>query len=1160
MSLSDLGRTLVICRPDQLWEAGIVVSCLPGPQFTPLLILEPPPIDELTHRQLERDIHDAMKRSMAQVTGYEYRSALQAVDQADEESIDRNIQTHWSLQRQLTKPRSWLKHNMRLDDVLRKASFDRAVFLFAPTEGDLKLYPPIFDLPTDGTHPGASQEMRDAVQSALLVPPDLPRVTLLNERSVRGEYSQVAGVVRVYRELSDLTMIAWQTLQSDRPFPEAVVVEKPDSSSFLTKLAVALNQERPLILRQTGVPEAPSPLRYGSSVENGEVVLVEDNGEAVGVLAALYARHRKAEFFVLPAPNLNLVQEAIDAFNEHQEAESRLRLLLRQTNILSGLADLSESERVRLKRILPSDILQEGGVQHSSSDGPPNTAQRGNAQEADSRGLSDLLRRYLLSDWQSEAIGRIQSAVTSHIPADTLVQVADRPVTVFTRGTPYNFVRTGSCDWMNKPIGHISADSSLLLLTEICRDESDRPPASFSVIFDPGFFATSETDDVRESLNLHFSHPIVLSRNTASAHTLGAIQKLPLDMIFFNTHGTDKGIVFGDFTLDNERLVQWVLFESQPIVFNNSCLSWIGVGREFIRVGARGYVGSLWSVNARSAATFGATAMSRIAQGTPVSAAIKNTGVDTHTESAYVFVGTASASLDTMRNAEKGQKGYCLAAALYLLKLLMEDSRDTNFSMFKAGWEAVLYSEVLFFLKRLETISHEPGEYLPLRLRQLQAMVYTHGSIGQAEDDEEQLFQEALRDAEQGSLDQATRAGLISELYRLRSSLKAARGHVIAAAEALRLSESHLGSDSESEAGRHLDAMRLHRSLGNWHEAQAEALKAKELLEKGGDREILLAIIGELGQIAKRLSQIDDAIRYTHEGYSLAVELGSTREQAAFKSDEAQLSLGQGNVDQAERAARLSGELSRSIRDQRSDLSAHGLLTRCMMKKGDLVGAEAYAQAGIERARALEERFEEASFAVDLGDVAALRKEHEAALDHYVKASSLSIEAGHHEALPSICKNMLDVVIESADWSLITRCVFQIVVYGVGLSDPTQTRILGQILLRLKDIIAIGKAHEIHDGVYEVYAFSAAVVLAKKNDVSDMVKLFQQALLMMLYWIEGARDEAGRTAAVLDRSTAGVFGFSDITRNPPPVIPRYRRLLRKLSARWRSVKSQLSRS
>jgi tetratricopeptide (TPR) repeat protein len=1154
MALSDLGRTLVICRPDQLWEAGIVVSCLPGAQFTPLLILEPPPINELTHRQLERDLLAAMKRSMAQVTGYEYRSALQAIDQADEESIDRNIQSHWSLQRQLTKPRSWLKHNMRLEDLLRKGSFDRAVFLFAPTEDDLKLYPPIFDLPTDGTHPGASQELRDAVQRALLVPPDLPRVTFLDERSVRGEYSQVAGAVRVYRELSDLTMLAWQTLQSDRPFPEAVIVEKPDSASFLTRLALALDEERPLMLRHNGVPEALSPSRHGSSVENGEVVLVEDNGEAVGVLAALYARHRKAAFFVLPAPNLNLVQETIDAFNEDQEAEARLRLLVRQTNVLSGLADLSESERVRLKRILPSHCLQDGSFQPSSSDGPPDVAQRRNAQEPDSRGLSDLLRRYLLSDWQSEAIGRIQRAVTSHIPADTLVQVADRPVTVFTRGTPYNFVRTTFCDWTTKPIGHISADSSLVLLSEICRDESDRPPASFSLIFDPGFFATSETDDVRESLNLHFSHPIVLGRNAASAHTLGSIQSLPLDMIFFNTHGTDKGIVFGDFTLDNERLVQWVLFESQPIVFNNSCLSWTGVGREFIRVGARGYVGTLWSVNARSAADFGAAAMSRIAQGTPVSAAIKNSGVDTHTESAYIFVGTASASLDTARSAEKGQKAYCLAAVLYLLKLLMEDSRDTTSSMFKAGWEALLYSEVLFFVKRLETISHEPGEYLPLRIRQLQAMVYTHGSIGQTEDDEEQLFQEALRDAEQGSLDQAMRTGVISELYRLRSSLKAARGHVTAAAEALRQSESHVGSDSEPEAGRHLDAMRLHRSLGNWHEAQAEALKAKELLEKHGNREILLATIGELGQIAKRLSQMDDAIRYTREGYSLAVELGSTRERAAFKADEAQLSLGQGNIDQAEKGARISGELSRSIRDQRSDLRAHGLLTQCMIKKGDLAGAEAYAEAGIERARALEERFEEAGFGVDLADVAALRKRYETALDQYAEAASLCIEAGHLETVPSICKKMLDVVIESADWSLITRCVSQIVVYGVGLSDPTQTRILGQILLRLKDIIKIGKAHEIHDGLYKVYAFSAAVVLAKKSDVSDMVKLFQQALLMMLYWVEGAREEAERTSALLDQSTAGVFRFSDMTRNPPPVIPRFRRLLRKLSARWRSVK------
>ena len=61
-------------------------------------------------------------------------------------------------------------------------------------------------------------------------------------------------------------------------------------------------------------------------------------------------------------------------------------------------------------------------------------------------------------------------------------------------------------------------------------------------------------------------------------------QVLPLELVFFNTHGQDDGIVLGDGPpLYNYNLVQWVSFQSYPLIINNSCLSWIGVGREFLR-------------------------------------------------------------------------------------------------------------------------------------------------------------------------------------------------------------------------------------------------------------------------------------------------------------------------------------------------------------------------------------------------------------------------------------------------------------------------------------------------------------------------------------------------------------------------------------------------
>src|SRR5207302_5367167 len=154
-------------------------------------------------------------------------------------------------------------------------------------------------------------------------------------------------------------------------------------------------------------------------------------------------------------------------------------------------------------------------------------------------------------------------------------------------------------DWPQKAIGHVAGDASLLVLTELCRASADAA-VGFSVIFDPGFFQTSETKDVLAVLGKRSSYPLVLQDAAGSSLALQLLgPSLPLDVVFFNTHGSDKGIILRDGELPAFKLQHRVALASRPFVFNNSCLSWIGVGREFVRVGARGYVGTPWAVEAR---------------------------------------------------------------------------------------------------------------------------------------------------------------------------------------------------------------------------------------------------------------------------------------------------------------------------------------------------------------------------------------------------------------------------------------------------------------------------------------------------------------------------------------------------------------------------------
>jgi tetratricopeptide (TPR) repeat protein len=515
------------------------------------------------------------------------------------------------------------------------------------------------------------------------------------------------------------------------------------------------------------------------------------------------------------------------------------------------------------------------------------------------------------------------------------------------------------------------------------------------------------------------------------------------------------------------------------------------------------------------------------------------------------MVGTAGSALRKgSSNALKNQKDYCIAAMDYLSKAFAYD--NSNVRTRQSMWEGLLYREVEGFRKRLEVLDHEPGEYFAVLLQELHAMTATDGRMGQSESDEEELLTHALKELDAGSLEQKQKQEMLSGLYRMKAALKRRRGQLKEAEEALDASV-QLGGKGEDDGSIYIDRMKVHRMAGEWELALTEATKARESFEKRDDLDGLLSIVGELGQLNKRLGRFDEALKLTLEGYQMALKRGDIREQAAFKADESQLLLGNGDIEGAEAAARASGKLSRSIMDGVSDLKVHGILVRCSLEKGDVAAAERDATVGLHRAIELKNTLEQGSFLTDLGTVASARGQYERAVNQFHSAASAFVKAGHLEVVPSICVNMQSSALDSEDWTLITKASFETIVMCIGIPEHMRAVLVVRLIEMLKKAVHIGPAQKVHDGVYGIFAFTLALLMSEKTVVTDSLRLLHGALELMAFWVGGHAEQAAAGAAALDRATREMLDFTEFVSQVPPRIPTSMKIFLKLKGLIRSI-------
>lgn len=541
-----LGDTLVVCRPDQLREAALALSCAPPGVLWPLVAFPAPPISETEYRAR----YDAYRtaREKREMLGFGILRASREESLAQMAEVDARAET-------LTEYRVWAKRNRTTADVLSRAPFRRIVLLFDLPDHELNVI--------DAVPVSRISERRRRV---------LPEV-VETVRAVRG----------ASEPLSEYADRCWATLRAEKLPGEAVAVPESDIASYVTGLARALRDGTRIRVDPAAAPGSAF-VDPAAGQPCGEAVLIEVGADAAKLLGVLYARRRGARVIVCAEPDAGPVEAARRAM-QNQRARSA----------------------------------------------------RGTA-----KGRWRIVKFFMSPE--AVRLDELRDAVSATIRTDVIELVGSRDLTVFTAGIPYNAVRRGGSDWSRKPIGHIAGDASLLMLHELIAPK--QADASFGLLFDPGFFpGTNETQDVLAQLRRAAFYPTVLRDGAASSLALTSLgADLPLEFVFLNTHGSDQSVRFVDGDLPAFKLAQRTTLAGRPIVFNSSCESWVGAGRAFISSGARGYIGTLWSVKANEAAAYARIVVGRMVnEDASVAAALRGTA--NRDELAYVCIGPVALRL-----------------------------------------------------------------------------------------------------------------------------------------------------------------------------------------------------------------------------------------------------------------------------------------------------------------------------------------------------------------------------------------------------------------------------------------------------------------------------------------------------------------------------------
>ncbi|WP_367127228.1 hypothetical protein [Saccharothrix sp. HUAS TT1] len=836
-----------------------------------------------------------------------------------------------------------------------------------------------------------------------------------------------------------LTAKAWELLRGGEP--ERTLDVAPDAD-FAAALFTALRTGAALRVDDDA---PPVPFAAHNPADADEAVLVERTGGADDLVAAVYAHHRGARLVVTPAPDLAEVRAVV----------------------------AEEQERVTAAAGAIGDAVK--GI-----------------------GFVEALWRYL-STGGHDPFAAVEAVVTAQVPVAAVEEVGDRGLTAFTTGLPYSFVHTGDVSWARKPIGHVVADPALVVLTELHRAGVAREPAAFSLVFDSGPFPEPPRTTPSPG---HHTHPIVLADEDASADALRDLAAdLPVEVVFFNRHDADDAIALGDDVLPDDDLP--VDLRHRPIVFNNSCRSWTGLGREFVRAGARGYIGTLWTIPPNLAAGFARTVLRRLtAEEAPAARAIVNTGTPGGIERSYLYVGTVNGRLDEWRDRSTTDA----EAALTGCELLAAAARD------RADPRAPVLRRELAALREVAEAGGATGtpSYADVLLAELRLTDDDERAAALAERVDALLTGLDLPDEELEPR-WATRFALTGARFERRGEYGAA----VADFE----KSVGLGDACRDRADVLLRMARLLMHEGRTEEAGQAARLAHDEHRLGGDRAGLLEAVTVLHDLGD--ADGGTSLRHAVEGHDLAEELGDRARQAAFKLAECDRRRERGELDAAIDAGSRAVELFRAEGDDRQELAALRRLGACHRDRGDLETAQHYAAVGLARAEQLGAAAEVASFHDDLGGVLTARGEHGQALGHYRHAVEKLVATGAWERGAELLPHLAVGAVRARDpEALWTAALCGGLICEVAPREVWAS-VLPLVVDSMKRAIETGPLPLTERGMTD---FASAVTAGNRAEMPFQVGLLADVVVVLLAWLMDRADaHILAFARELDRTSGGVL-------------------------------------
>lgn len=651
--------------------------------------------------------------------------------------------------------------------------------------------------------------------------PDVEQIVFLRKDAALEQMAWPEGHILCYKDYRELAELAWQELSGQEEFDQFPLPQ--DRTKFYPFGTLdALRKGRPLLLKEMDFVLEESQVAdiVNDGVRDGEGVIVEDGTDIAAVIGALYANYVQARLYVNREPDVERVAASLQDFGDKVEE------LFQEEKWPEG------------EGVAPSDLV---------------------------------------------------SLITSQVDDYIRSGVGDQHrLTVFTAGMPYTFVQSadGERDWSRLTIGHVIGEPAMIVLREVMARAYARPPLSFSVIFDPGYFAGSEADWTSQRLAQTLVLPLALQGPEANYVNLKAYpESLPVEGIVFVTHGARESILLKDsggsdiFLSDRDILLNYD-FPGSPVIFNNSCLSWVGVGRAFVGAGARGYIGTLWSVDSLTASSIARQTIDlMLGEGKTVGEALTTAEVDDELSGrAYIYVGTANSQLGAWEYAPE-QQAEVTHGALELLASSLAQLVDRGY----VTQSRTLYSKYQEMARAYLALSRDPAFNVPptaaVDILLEEAYYLAKLATREGQDTAQEVMvrcQKALDDLERLPLDEdeadqrrALAWGRMAYVELEFGRWEEALAHYRRSLDVL----CRLGDQPKVAACWH-QIGRIHQGRGEWEEAETNYRESLALREVLGDRQGMALANAQLGALYLDQGWLDEALHYLGHSLALCQEVG----------------------------------------------------------------------------------------------------------------------------------------------------------------------------------------------------------------------------------------------------------------------------------------------